>query len=305
MRARNIKPIFFKDEDLAEMGACGQILFAGLWALADRDGKLEDRLKRIKAEIFPYYNPKPEVDKLLDALAQRKLIVRYTVNGCNYIKIHDFLKYQKPHDNETASVIPEPLSPMTASPSLHGEKSCQPSKEAFRPDSLIPDSLNDDSLNPESLDSEKDMSSPSTPAGGTGAAPSYPVLTVNGLVKIWNEAAPAYFPRVIIPLGAKRKKKIAANMNIDRPDPELYWSKLFQDIDRDDFYSGRSGKWTGLDFDWAVINHEKLRSKLDRTISRPPRGTGRTAGNVEAARKVYEKLRKQGPGESGGGDIPL
>ncbi len=54
MRARNIKPGFFKNEHLGTADPIVALLFEGLWLLADRDGRLEDRPLRIKAEIFPY-----------------------------------------------------------------------------------------------------------------------------------------------------------------------------------------------------------------------------------------------------------
>ena len=48
-RARNIKPGFFANENLAECDPLARLLFAGLWCLADREGRLEDRPKRIAA----------------------------------------------------------------------------------------------------------------------------------------------------------------------------------------------------------------------------------------------------------------
>ena len=53
MRARNIKPGSFKNEDLCEIEPLGRLVLIGLWCVADREGKLEDRPKRIKAELFP------------------------------------------------------------------------------------------------------------------------------------------------------------------------------------------------------------------------------------------------------------
>ena len=49
-RARNIKPGFFLNEELGVLPPLVRILFAGLWCIADRDGRLEDRPKRIKME---------------------------------------------------------------------------------------------------------------------------------------------------------------------------------------------------------------------------------------------------------------
>ena len=48
MRARNIKPGFFRDEQLMQVPPLGRILFAGLWCLADREGRLPDRPAQIK-----------------------------------------------------------------------------------------------------------------------------------------------------------------------------------------------------------------------------------------------------------------
>lgn len=148
MRARNIKPGITKNEELAEGGPSVQFCFACLPMVADREGKLEDRPKRIKAEIFPYYDPEDygglDMDGILDFLAEKEFIVRYEVGGSKYIKIINFLKHQRPHSNESASVIPEPLSTMKESTANHGEKDLSPKKQALRTDSLIPNLLKDE-----------------------------------------------------------------------------------------------------------------------------------------------------------------
>jgi len=59
-RIRYLKPEFFKDEDLAVLLYETRLFFAGLWGLADKSGRLEDRPARLKAEIFPYDNIDPE-----------------------------------------------------------------------------------------------------------------------------------------------------------------------------------------------------------------------------------------------------
>jgi hypothetical protein len=102
-RARNIKPGFFKNEELAELGPLAMLLFEGLWCLADKEGRLEDRPKRIKAETFPYFEA--DVDALLNGLANRGFILRYMVEERRYIQVVNW-HHQRPHSNETASVIP-------------------------------------------------------------------------------------------------------------------------------------------------------------------------------------------------------
>lgn len=103
-RARNIKPAFFMNEDLVELPFQDRLLFIGLWTLADREGRLEDRPKRIKMEIFPADDVK--VDESLTRLASTGMIVRYQVNGSRYIQIVNFLKHQRPHGQEKPSEIP-------------------------------------------------------------------------------------------------------------------------------------------------------------------------------------------------------
>lgn len=109
MRTRNIKPDFFSDDELADIEPLGRLLFAGLWCAADREGRLKDRPKKLKAVLLPY--DECSCDTLLDALQQREFIQRYTVNGCQYIQIVNFDKHQHPHVKEIPSTIPPPGEP--------------------------------------------------------------------------------------------------------------------------------------------------------------------------------------------------
>lgn len=105
-RARNIKPGFFKNEDLAECHPLARILFAGLWCEADREGRLEDRPKRLKAEYLPYDDC--DCDALLDQLARCGFILRYEAGGKRYIAVPMFGRHQNPHMREPGSTIPAP-----------------------------------------------------------------------------------------------------------------------------------------------------------------------------------------------------
>jgi len=102
-RARNIKPSFFANDQLGELPALARLLFIGLWGLADRKGKVEDRPKRIKAEVLPYDDC--DVDVFLNLLAP-EFIVRYNVDGISCIQILNFVKHQKPHPKEGESDLP-------------------------------------------------------------------------------------------------------------------------------------------------------------------------------------------------------
>lgn len=106
MRARNIKPGFYKNEELAECSFAARLLAPGLWMMADREGRLEDRPKRIKAELFPYDTF--DVDALLVELVACGHIKRYEASDRRYIQIVKFTEHQQPHHMEIKSVIPAP-----------------------------------------------------------------------------------------------------------------------------------------------------------------------------------------------------
>lgn len=108
-RARNLKPGFFTNDQLAECSMGARLLFAGLWTLADRDGRLEDRPKKIKAEVLPYDEIDP--NQLLNELQKHGFIVRYSAIDRQYIQVLNFKKHQNPHVNESASTIPAPDLP--------------------------------------------------------------------------------------------------------------------------------------------------------------------------------------------------
>ncbi|MDE2106644.1 MAG: hypothetical protein KGL39_56030 [Patescibacteria group bacterium] len=106
-RARSIKPSFYRDAALVELPIETRLLFPGLWMLADRAGRLEDKPKQIKMEIYPADDF--DVDDLLDQLQGAGLIVRYAADGIRYIQVTNFDKHQNPHRDEKASTIPAPF----------------------------------------------------------------------------------------------------------------------------------------------------------------------------------------------------
>jgi len=92
--ARTIKPGFFKNEYLVELPFEYRLLFVGLWTLADSEGHLEDRPKRIKMELFPADDV--DVDRGLDELARYGFIERYECEEDDerIISILNFAKHQ-------------------------------------------------------------------------------------------------------------------------------------------------------------------------------------------------------------------
>lgn len=149
MRARNIKPGFFKNEELSECSPWARLCFIGLWQLADREGRLEDRPKRIKGELFAF--DCFDVEPLLDELALHGFIVRYAVGGHRLIQVSQFHKHQSPHHMERPSVLPPPpdLGPGPASTPPKSETSPSPkradaseSKAVHEPEASVSSSVN-------------------------------------------------------------------------------------------------------------------------------------------------------------------
>lgn len=163
-RARNIKPGFCRNEDLAECSVWARLCFALLPMLADREGRLEDRPKRIKGDLFPFDSV--EVGPLLAELDKHELIARYEINGLGLIQILGFRKHQNPHHREPESTLPPHPSlrldadgkyvkpealPPSQQPSARGKPEARPGTEPLRGDlpggpnpadsgALIPDS---------------------------------------------------------------------------------------------------------------------------------------------------------------------
>jgi hypothetical protein len=114
-RQRNIAPGFFRNEDLGECSPLARLLFAGLWCWADRLGRLEDRPRKLRAEILPY-DSGADGEALVAELAARGFLKRYEVAGVRFIQIVNFEKYQKPHPREAASVLPDESGQVEGSP---------------------------------------------------------------------------------------------------------------------------------------------------------------------------------------------
>jgi len=121
-RSRLLKPSFFRNERLLDLPYEYRLLFAGLWVLADREGRLENRPKMIRMEIFPCDNINIE-DGLL-ALKNAGFISFYKNNTmpapCQHhasivpniiecIQIVNFSKHQHPHKDERANPDLHPI----------------------------------------------------------------------------------------------------------------------------------------------------------------------------------------------------
>jgi uncharacterized protein YlbG (UPF0298 family) len=107
-RARNIKPGFYTNEDLAECSVWARYIFPGLWMMADREGRLEYRPKKIKGELLRF--DEQAAEPLLEELQRWGFIEIYEVSGRKFIQILTFSKHQNPHHREAESELPPPPS---------------------------------------------------------------------------------------------------------------------------------------------------------------------------------------------------
>lgn len=176
-RARNIKPGFFQNEDIVELEFGDRLLFIGLWTLADREGRLEDRPKRIKMSLFPA--DEFDVEKGISELVRNWFVRRYEVCGKRYIQILNFKKHQKPHHQEKASEIPPP-------PDLRTESEINGTNPS---DCLIADSLNTDSLHKAPSDETLEADEPAEVEIPLRGGETFAVT--RSQIEDWGEAYPA------------------------------------------------------------------------------------------------------------------
>ena len=111
MRIRTIKPEFFLHEELynaeVETRLSLRLAFAGLWCAADREGRFKWEPRRLGIQILPYDGT--DFSRVLDALATRGFIVKYTSGTGVYGFIPSFVKHQVINNRERESELPSPV----------------------------------------------------------------------------------------------------------------------------------------------------------------------------------------------------
>jgi hypothetical protein len=133
MRARNIKPGFWENERIGNLSHSQRLLFIGLWCLADREGKLEDRPEKINHLLFGYDKKKLDIHRELTVIERWGFIHRYKCTNTPLIMILNFKKHQSPHHTEKKSNLADP----DTLPSVNGELTVTHGE--YRSDSLNPE----------------------------------------------------------------------------------------------------------------------------------------------------------------------
>jgi hypothetical protein len=244
-RSRGIKPGFYANEDLAECDIWARYIFPGLWMLASREGRLEDRPKRIKSQLLPYDGP--DCEPLLQELAVRGFILRYCVGELRLIQIVNFAKHQNPHHREAPCKLPPPPGwvppkaekPEAGEPSddaqaagqteespglLAEEATSQGGKAVLTPSSLTPSSLtpsSHDSLTPDLVLSTPTPRGPvlpkraarkQEPAKTAAVWDAYAAAfrTRYGTDPVRNRQVNSMFSKLVDALGAQEAPEVAA-----------------------------------------------------------------------------------------------
>jgi len=227
MRARNIKPGFYHDAELAECSIAARYLCPGLWMMADREGRLKDHPKQIKMEICPCDNV--DIDALLEELAGARHLIRYTAaDGQRLLQIRNFRMHQNPHRNEPPSRfpgIPESESSQPSRPKLvsivqridhSGNVAACPEDSGNYPstpaDLLIPDSLN-----------QSQKSSASTaPEAGTSASAALDAVSSDRVPLTAMESAPGNNPTELSSTAIAPETPITATATANPPQPQIH-----------------------------------------------------------------------------------
>ena len=131
MRIRTIKPEFFHHEGLfeAEMETKLplRVAFAGLWCIADREGRFKWEPRRIGVQVLPYDGV--DFSRVLDALATRAFVFKYRVGDACFGWIPSFLKHQVINNRESESVLPDPEGNIEETPTNTEESDASATRE--------------------------------------------------------------------------------------------------------------------------------------------------------------------------------
>jgi hypothetical protein len=246
-RARNIKPGFFKNELLVELPFEARLLFIGLWTMADREGRLEDRPTKIRMEIFPADSV--DVEAGLQALHDNGFICRYSVNEQRFIEVLAWAKHQNPHHREAESTIPARVEPRAAAPCMKGKPEAStgqalgeavplPGSAVLIPDSLIPDSLQEQE-----------------PKGSLSAKADVPNCPHAEIIALYHENLPSL--RQVRTWEGQRPKLLRSRWRESSERQDLtWWREFFGYVAGSDFLMGKAtsadGRAFDCDLEWLI-----------------------------------------------------
>ena len=107
-RIRTIKPEFPQSESMGRVSREARLCFILLFTLADDEGRLRGNSRMLASLLYPYDDDaKKHIEGWLSDLHANGCIIRYEIDGDQYIEICKWLIHQK-IDKPSASKIPPP-----------------------------------------------------------------------------------------------------------------------------------------------------------------------------------------------------
>lgn len=121
-RIRSVHPALHRDRTLSQTSPSAERTFVRLWCHLDDEGRGEDDLELLKADLYPRHRDMDAdaIDRDLKELDGLGLVIRYEVDGVRYIaaKPGPWATYQRPQKKQTSSLPPPPD---TATRPLHDQ----------------------------------------------------------------------------------------------------------------------------------------------------------------------------------------
>lgn len=273
MRIRALKPGFFANEDLCELSPWHRLAFEGLWCCADRQGRIEDRPKRLKGFIFPYDDL--DMNTLLWDLSHAGFIIRYAVNGHPLIWIPTWDDHQHPRQDEPQSRLAA-FEPGTERRNGPDQTTFPASRPLDTVDSIgVTGTVTGPSLHSdEGVTAQRIGQLDNWTIGPLDKAPppaATPVVRAQDLIDLWNATTKPPVPRCR-ELTEERRRKIRARVN--KQPSMAWWREVFEAVQSNPFYRGENDRQWTADFDWITKNdtnpvkvHERAQSRKDSRSS--------------------------------------
>lgn len=257
-RIRSLKPQFFKNEELTALSPWHRLAYQGLWCYADRDGRLRDRPRLLKVEIFPFDDL--DMDAILWDLQDAGFILRYSVDEKDFISIPTFADHQVPKKDEHSSMCP----------------ACSDieKQQRHRSGTVVVPRVG-----------HKDIGTVGHEEGGAdgASAPVAPKVDPKAeeLVELWNTETCAPIPRCR-ELSPLRRTRATVRLR-ERPLEE--WRTVIRAIQASAFCRGVNDRGWKATFDWLVQSQETAIRVLEGKYE------GKAAGD-DITRDDYAKAEK-------------
>lgn len=99
MRIRAIKPVFWRDRELARIGDEARLFYIGLWMQADDAGYFRWNADEIGADLYPFLGERArarKIERSVAALAGMPGKSRLDILPCGHARLTRFIDHQKP-----------------------------------------------------------------------------------------------------------------------------------------------------------------------------------------------------------------